>query len=295
MELRQLEYFIAVAEEQSFTKAAARLYVAQPGVSAQIRRLEHELGQELLDRSGRSVRLTEVGAAVLAYARTVIDGIASIRLTVDEFAGLMRGRVSMGVVRSCPALDLPALLANFHKNYPAVEITLSEENSDHLLSDVQNGLLDTAIVALTATTPAGVDLHVFVDEPLVIAVSPDDQLAGEHRVPIDALRGRTLSSLPRGTGIRACLEEACSAAGFEPRVSFEVSDPQMLAQLSIRGLVPALLPSSLAAEYPRYLHAVEVCPPLRGRMALVWRAQGPLSPAARTFINHARTALSEQS
>src|SRR5690606_5489299 len=117
MELRQLEYFIAVAEEQSFTKAAARLYVAQPGVSAQLRRQDQELGEERLDRTGRSVRLTHVGAAVRAYARSVIDGIASIRISVDGFAGLMRGRVTMGVVRSCPALDRPALLANFHKNY----------------------------------------------------------------------------------------------------------------------------------------------------------------------------------
>lgn len=290
MELRQLEYLIAVAEEKSFTRAAARLYVAQPGVSAQIRRLEHELGQQLLDRSGREVRLTEAGAAVVAHARTVVDGIAGIRLTADEFAGLLRGRVSVGVVRSCPALDLPALLADFHKDHPAVRITLAEDNSDRLLEDVRGGLLDAAVVALTAATPPGVDLHVFVDEPLVIAVGADDRLAGKSTASVDALRDRTLASLPRGTGIRACLEEACLAAGFEPRVSFEVSDPTVLARLAARGLGPALLPASLAAEHPGDLHAIAVDPPLRGRMALAWRP-GPLSPAARTFLTRARGFL----
>ncbi|GAA0324924.1 hypothetical protein GCM10010302_75100 [Streptomyces polychromogenes] len=89
MELRQLEYFVAVSEEASFTKVAARLFVAQPGVSAQIRRLEYELGQQLLDRSGRTVRLTEVGTAVLGFARRALDDVAAMRL-VDDFTGLMR-------------------------------------------------------------------------------------------------------------------------------------------------------------------------------------------------------------
>src|SRR4030081_153595 len=97
MELHQLEYFIAVVEEANFTRAAAKLQVAQPGVSAQIRRLERDLGQELLDRSGRSVRLTEVGAAVLPYARAALSAVAGARLAVDELAGLVRGRVAGGM------------------------------------------------------------------------------------------------------------------------------------------------------------------------------------------------------
>src|SRR3954469_9522705 len=92
MELRHLEYFVAVAEEASFTKAAARVHVAQPGVSAQIRQLEQELGQPLFDRSGRSVRLTEAGTAVLPYARAALQAVERVRLTVDEMTGLLRGR-----------------------------------------------------------------------------------------------------------------------------------------------------------------------------------------------------------
>jgi DNA-binding transcriptional LysR family regulator len=98
MELRQLKYFVAVEEEGSFTSAAAKVHVAQPGVSAQIRRLEHELGQDLLDRSGRTVRLTEVGAAVLPYARAAIAAAAGARLAVDELSGLLRGHVAIGMV-----------------------------------------------------------------------------------------------------------------------------------------------------------------------------------------------------
>ncbi len=92
MELHQLQYFVAVAEEASFTRAATRVHVAQPGVSAQVRRLESELGQQLLDRSGRSVRLTEAGSAVLPFARAALDAVANARLAVDELAAWSAGR-----------------------------------------------------------------------------------------------------------------------------------------------------------------------------------------------------------
>ena len=101
MELHQLEYFVAVAEEASFTRAASRVHVAQPGVRAQVRRLEPELGQRPLDRSGRSVRLTEVGSAVLPFARAALDAVANARLAADELAGLVRGQVTVGMVSGC--------------------------------------------------------------------------------------------------------------------------------------------------------------------------------------------------
>src|SRR4051794_37700719 len=103
MELRQLAYLVAVIEEANFTRAAERVHVAQPGVSAQIRRLERELGQPLLDRSSRPVRPTAAGAAVLPYARAALAAAAGARAAVDELAGLMRGEVSIGTVTSLPS------------------------------------------------------------------------------------------------------------------------------------------------------------------------------------------------
>src|ERR1035438_6139020 len=97
MELRQLEYLVAVAEEANFTRAAERVHISQSGVSAQVRQLEQELGQQLLDRSGRSVRLTEVGAAVLPYAHAALDAVGNARLAVDQLAGLVRGQVTVGM------------------------------------------------------------------------------------------------------------------------------------------------------------------------------------------------------
>src|SRR5919198_83038 len=148
MELRQLEYLVAVAEEASFTRAAERVHVAQPGVSAQVRRLERELGQDLLDRSERTVRLTDVGAAVLPYARAALDAVAGARSAVDEMTGLVRGRVAVGMVTACTFRGLFDLLADFHRDHPGVDVLLSEDHSVHLLDAVRQGRLDLALVGL---------------------------------------------------------------------------------------------------------------------------------------------------
>jgi len=213
MELRQLAYFVTVVEEASFTRAAAKMRVAQPGVSAQIRRLERELGQELLDRSGRSVQLTEVGAAVLPYARAALSAVDGARLAVDELTGLVRGHVAIGTVTS-HSVDLAALLAEFHADHPGVEITLTEDNSDQLINALRDGRLDAAIIAFGAAPPPDVKIHIVTDEPIVAATCHNDDLAKRSTIPLIALRDLVLISLPPGTGIRSLLDDACAAAAM---------------------------------------------------------------------------------
>ncbi|GII76440.1 LysR family transcriptional regulator [Sphaerisporangium rufum] len=290
--MRQLEYFVAVAEERSFTRAAARLHVSQPGISAQIRRLERELGQELLDRSARGTGLTKVGAAVLPYARAALEAAAGARLAVDEMTGLLRGQVAIGTIPSCPALDLPGLLAGFHKAHPAVEVTLREATSAALVDDLRAGLLDLAFAALTPATPAGLSTHDVTDERVVAAVAPDGPLAGVTTITVAGLRDQALISLPPGTGLRWCLEEACAAAGFRPRVAFEAGDPEMVARLAGQGLGVAVLPESVAAAHAGELRPIVVTgPEMRGRIALTWRSEGPITPAARALLQLAVLTL----
>jgi DNA-binding transcriptional LysR family regulator len=291
MELRQLEYFVAVADEASFTRAAARLHVAQPGVSAQVRGLERELGVDLFDRSGRAVRLTEAGAAVLLYARAALGAAAGARLAVDELTGLVRGHVAVGMVVACSSYDFANLLADFHHAYPAVEIALSEANTDALIQGLRAGQLDLAFVGLGDTTPPGIEIELVADEPLVAAVSKNDVLVARKSIPLDAIRDRALMSLPRGTGLRSCLDDACARSGFEPRITLEASNLSILAALASRGLGVAILPESVAVANPE-LHAIAITrPAMRGRLALAWRTAGPISPAARALIARARSGV----
>ncbi|MFI5953327.1 LysR family transcriptional regulator [Cryptosporangium sp. NPDC051539] len=289
MELRQLEYFLAVVETGSFTRAAAQVRVAQPGVSAQIRRLERELGQPLLDRSGRTVRLTEAGAAVVPHARAALAAVDAARHTVDELTGLLRGRVSVGMITSCGPLGLPEILADFHRKHPAVEITLTEADSDDLVARLRAGTLDAAIVGLPPVAPEGLATQIVTDEPVVGAVATGHPLPDE--IPLADLREQPLISLPRGTGIRARLEDACTAAGFTPTIAFEASDPFLLADLAARDLGLAILPASVLQSEPPGVRAVTLTPEFRGQLALTWRRPGPTNPAARAFLTDARSAL----
>ncbi|MES4906533.1 MULTISPECIES: LysR family transcriptional regulator [unclassified Streptomyces] len=290
MELRQLAYFVAVVEEANFTRAAERLHVAQPGVSAQIRRLEHELGQELLDRSGRSVRPTEVGAAVLPYARAALSAVSGVRLAVEELTGLVRGHVAIGTVTS-HNVDLPTLLAEFHEDHPAVEITLTTDSSDQLVDALRGGRLDAAIIAYGTTPPPGLETHVVTEDAVVAAVSPDHELARRSSIPLDVLRDRVLISLPRGAGIRSLLDEACAAAGFTPRIAFEAGTPAVLAELAARGLGIAIVPSGVVVRRADLCALTITRPALRGALAFAWRAEGPISPAARALIGRARRLI----
>ena len=290
MELRQLAYFVAVAEEGNFTRAAATVHVAQPGVSAQIRHLERELGQDLLDRTGRSVSVTEAGAAVLPYARAALAAVAGARQAVEELTGLLRGHVTIGTLTSISSdqVDLPGLLAGFHHDHPGVDVTLTVANSEELVDALRAGRLDLAFIGLGATTPARIDTHILTSEPLVAVVSLRDPLAASTTITLHALAERTLISLPRGTGLRSALEQACAAAGFAPHVTFEAGDPRVLAELAARGLGVAVVPQSVAAARREQLHTLVITEPaLQGRIALAWRSNGPISPLARALITRA--------
>ena len=128
MELRQLEYFVAVAEEANFTRAAERVHITQSGVSAQVRALETQLGAPLFNRSGRVARLTEAGTVALPYARAALAAAADLRQAIDEVRGVLRGHLALGMVTGCEVTPLFDALAAFHRVHPAIELNLVEDN-----------------------------------------------------------------------------------------------------------------------------------------------------------------------
>jgi DNA-binding transcriptional LysR family regulator len=293
MELRQLRYLLDVIDEGSFTRAAAKAHVAQPGVSAQIRQLERELGQTLLDRTGGTVSPTQAGAAIVPYARTVLNALDGIRQTTDELAGLIRGHLTLGMVASIstPRIDLPALLARFHQDHPGIEITLTEDRSDQLLAGVRNGQLDLAFIGVGPDTSIdGLAVHVVATEPVVVAVCSDHVLARRRSVSLTGLSEHALLTLPRGTGVRSRIDAAFHTAGYQPRITFEASDPRLLAALARRGLGAAIIPASAANSDDELRVLTLTNPGIDGHIALATRADGQASPATKTFLHHATTA-----
>ncbi|MEU0040926.1 LysR family transcriptional regulator, partial [Streptomyces sp. NPDC006333] len=155
MELRQLEYFVAVAEEQNFTRAAERVHISQSGVSAQIRQLERELGAELFDRSARTATLTVAGKAALEHARAALAAAGAVGQAVGDVTDLIRGRLTVGMVIGCTLTPLFDALSVFHRAHPGVEISLLEDNSDRLVEGVRAGTLDLALIGTATASEPG--------------------------------------------------------------------------------------------------------------------------------------------
>ncbi|WP_158169591.1 LysR substrate-binding domain-containing protein [Mycolicibacterium smegmatis] len=289
MELRQLEYFVAVAEEANFTRAAQRIHVAQPAVSASIRQLERELGQPLFDRSRREVRLTAAGEAVLPHAHAALRSVAAARTAVAEVSGLVRGSVVVGTV-TAHDFDMAGLLAEFHGAHELVDITLGTDESDALIDGLLAGRLDAAIISVGPELPEGLAAEIVTDQRIVVAVGVDHPWRRRRRIALTDLADLPLIALPRGTGIRRQLDRACRAAGVDVRVAFEASTPGALADLAERGLGAAVLPESVTRDRAT-LHPLQITPELRGRLVFAWRATGPMSPAARALVTMARRRL----
>ncbi|WP_063050507.1 LysR family transcriptional regulator [Nocardia arthritidis] len=295
MELRQLRYFVAVAQEASFTRAAARLHLAQPGLSAQIRQLERELGHPLLDRGGRAVTPTEVGAAVLPHARAALAATERITHTVHEFTGLLRGQVRIGLISGAAVeeFDVAAVLADFHHDHPQIGISLTEDTSERMLAALGRGELDMALIGMTgAELDPAIGIDVVLETAVVAAVAAADPGYGAE-VALTALRDRPLICLTPGTGIRGVFERACAAAGFEPGIAYEAAAPALLLRLAARGLGVAVVPELTAEEAAAFgVRTVRIVEPeLRGRLALAWRTDRPASPAAKVLLGQLRLAL----
>ncbi|MCK9929224.1 LysR family transcriptional regulator [Frankia sp. Mgl5] len=290
MELRQLEYFVAVAEERNFTRAAERSHVSQSGVSAQIRQLERDLGAELFDRSGRAATLTAAGEAALGCARAALAATAALRQAVGEVTGLIRGQLTVGMVTGCTVTPLFDALAGFRGAHPGVDVSLLEGNSDQLVSEVRAGTVDLALVGSAAPAPEGLGALTIVEERLVAAVQPGHTLAERPRTTLRDLCRHPIVCMPPGTGLRTVFDLACQARDLHPRIALQASAPDAIADLASRGLGVAVLSMSMAAAYGDRLIALPVngleSPAL---LTFVWRA--PASPAVRELLAHARRAF----
>jgi DNA-binding transcriptional LysR family regulator len=246
MEIHQLRYLAAVADEGSFTAAAARLHVSQSGVSTQVGKLERELGQQLLERSGRRVRLTAAGEAVLPLARSILEALEGIEYTVAEFAHAVRGRVRLGMITGCAIPGLLDTVAWLGTAHPGVALSLHEDTSQALQSRVRARSLDLALIAFAGQAESGLEVTVVLEEPLVALTSAGSGLDRAAVQLADVQRRRVLC-LRQGTGIRAAYERSCFQAGIEPRVDVEASSPQTLIGLAARGIGIAVLSPSSAA------------------------------------------------
>lgn len=295
MELRQLQYFVAVAEEQHFTRASERVLVAQPAISQQIRRLEAELGETLFDRDRRHVRLTAAGHALLPHARATLAAAGRAQAAVRSLSGLVAGELTVGAFEGAPEGLLAGVLGQFRRAHPAVWVRVREDYATDLLAAVRNGELDAAITALpdNRKPPPGLCITDLITEPVVLATSLDHPLAGRDEIPLAELREELMVALVSESTQRAHVERACRKAGFAPRVTAECRHLGLLWELVEQGIGVAAIPRSA----PHSDRRVALIPIVRPRLQIrIVIASGPdiPSPATRAFLDIATQQAERQ-
>ena len=229
---------------QSFTQAAARLHLAQPSLSRQVRLLEHELGVVLFNRGpGQGpVTLTPDGAALLPFMQRVLADVEATGAEARALSGMARGRLAVGATPSLITSALAPALVAFHASHPGIDLSVVEAGSHQLVPQVAAGEVDLALVVLPVTDPLVVTTPLF-DDPLVLATAPDHPFAGRRRVRVRDLDGLDLVMFREGYDLRAVTLSACQEAGVEPHLVSEGGEMAGVLSFVAAGLGAAVVPA----------------------------------------------------
>ncbi|WP_062531132.1 LysR family transcriptional regulator [Demequina rhizosphaerae] len=298
MDLRQMEYVVAVADERHFTRAAALVGVSQSGLSASVRALEDELGAPLFERTTRRVELTEAGRAFLPYARTMLTHATRARDAVVDASREVSGTLRIGAEQCLGIVDVSALLERFHHRHPRVEVHYVEAGSHDLVARVRAGELDVAFAA-AAEHLGALPSRALGQEDLVLLCPPSHPAASSARVRWADLQGFDFVDFHPSWAMRPLNDAAVAAAGGDRRVRFTVGDVHTLISFVGRGLGVAVVPSHVAAK-PEAQGLVAV--PLEGgagrwTVSVVWaprdRADSP-TPRLLQLLDGAAGCLPAQ-
>ena len=288
VELRHLEYFLAVADSRSFTGAAKRLQVVQSGVSATIKALERELGAKLFVRGHAGVTLSPAGEALRPRARETLDAACAAKDAVNATRGAVRGTVTVGTMLTVNVIDIPTVLVQLHARHPEVVVHLraASAGTAERARQLRDGDLDIAFLVCTAPPPPDLHARLIASIPLMLVVPAGHPLARWGSVPLADLAGMSFVDSPPGYGNRTVVDNAFAAAGVERTVAVEVADfgtaatyirnglgIGILGQFSADGISGSGLVSVRIADYD-----------LRWRLFVAWSATRSPSAATRALL-----------
>lgn len=280
MDIRHLSVFVAVAQDLSFTRAAEQLLLAQSAVSTTVRELEHELGVQLFDRSHRQIRLTSAGDEMLVRALDIIDRMRQLGEAIAAPGSGLRGTVGMGLMTAVKLVDVPGLLGQFHAANPDVTVQLraARLGSSDLVSQLERGEIDLALLAAVNRLPASLRGEVVASSPFVLVVPSQHPLADHETVSLTEIDGAGFIDVPLGYGSRRISDDAFARSGTSRRVLMEVAEIDTVAEYVVHGLGVALVPQFAAtgAQGVRLLRPREEIPRFE-----VWAAVARRRPVRR--------------
>jgi LysR family transcriptional regulator, hydrogen peroxide-inducible genes activator len=293
MEIHQLRYFVAVADEGSFSRAAAKVRVAQPSLSQQIRKLEAEVGQPLFDRLPRSVVLTEAGRCLIDYARQILASISDARRCVDELKDEVGGELAVGAIPTIAPYVLPELVVTFQKHYPEVALEIVEDVTDGITRRVEAGELDVALASTCLQTPT-LRHESLGSEPLLALVPEGNPLAKQTLVTFDDLKSQRFLLLHEMHCLSRQVHHLLDARHLRPEVALAGSQLSTIANMVAAKIGVSIVPQMMVRHQatPGCV-SVPFAPPVPEReLNLLYNPLRFQSKAAVAFRREAAAALS---
>ncbi|KMO69527.1 LysR family transcriptional regulator [Mycolicibacterium obuense] len=295
MELRTLEYFLAVAEEESFTRAAQKCFVTQPSISAQIQGLERELGESLFDRTQRTTVLTDGGRVLLPYARECVRAASDAKAEFSARAGLLRGQLRIGTGGGVEHTTIPALLGELRQKYPGIDVEVAEATSAPLLDMVLQSRLHAAVIARPAAgLPATISASPMFTDEIVAVYDPTVYPLGDaDPIPLRDIVSHPVITYPQTSALRGAVERVATEAGVVLSANVAANDARLQVAFAAQGLGVALSVRSDPALRETGLTIRPVSPQIGFDKVLIWRndltAPAPLRAFLELWANLAGT------
>lgn len=289
MELRQLRYFLALAEHRHFGRAAEALHITQPSLSQQIKALEADLDTILFDRSQRHVELTPDGAVLLPYAQRIVGLAEDVRAELADQKDLNRGHIRLGATPTLGGYLLPKLLWQFHQRFPGLDLTITEDGSDRLAQQLDEGQLDLALL-VEGPKVENMAFEFLLQERIFVGLPQEHPLSKRKSVALIELKDDRFILCREGYHLRSLTIEACQSLGFSPRVTVSGTDVDTALRFVQAGIGVTLIPEFVAESAQGVATPLLENPSLHRNVGVAWNPRRYLSKAASAlhqFLNKA--------
>lgn len=282
MEIRQLRYFLDIAETEHLTQSAQNLFVTQSTLSHGLRQLEQELAVSLFDRLGRGLKLSQAGAEFRVYARRALQEIEAGRMALADLGGLQSGQLKVGAFPTFLNTVVPATVAAFSSAYPKVKVQVRDLRAGPIEQQLLEGELDLGIAFHPAQSD-DIEAEVLFEERLLLVVGPRHPLAGRSVLAMAGLAGVPLALLPRSFATRRLIDDRLRQAGVTPLLRVEMDSVESLLGVCRYGDLASIVPERAARQAPDLPAIPLIEPEILRHAGILWRRGASRSAAAREF------------
>jgi DNA-binding transcriptional LysR family regulator len=294
LDIKQLQYFIEVANKNSFSRAAEHLFITQPTISKMIKNLETELGVPLFDRSRKKLLLTDAGHTILEQAKLIDKAFTNLEIELDNLLGLKKGHIRIGLPPIFDAHFFLKIIGYFHERYPGITFQFVEDGSKKIEDDVDNNLLDVGVVVLP-TNNEMFEHFSFMEEDLKLILHPTHPLANHIEINLAELANESFILFNKDFVLNDRIINACNHIGFNPHIISESSQWSFIEEMVASKLGISLLPESICRHLNKNVRTVKIVnPSIRWNLALIWGKNKYLSTAAKEWLQFTKEHLTNK-